>query len=262
MLKKGLFISCILLICSCSVEQEKENPKTKKIELESIVPSYKEASLFETKIDEIDFNKNLIEAKSLSYINLNKSVEQVIAMVDSSMQFSKLTHFVTEENGNQSETSFYFSGNLMFASIKITRRFFENEGYEKEVKCYYNDKGEVLFSAQRKSKLSENLKAVAYSKAEKCVHNPSKALEIINQQGQYATNFQGFNEANGKLYITVGTKTTSSSIVINAYEGILKTLKNNESKFLNKSLKIDFEEINQLDGFSYQALLDIQLLQK
>jgi hypothetical protein len=49
-------------------------------------------------------------------------------------------------------------------------------------------------------------------------------------------------------------------VVVPAYQGVLKTLKNNEKKYLNKPLKIEFKEVTELDGFSYQALLDIKLL--
>ena len=98
-------------------------------------------------------------------------------------------------------------------------------------------------------------------KQKKRVHDPRKAMDIINQNDKFQTNFLGFNEARDKIFLIIGTDYYSSSVVIPSFQGILKTLKNNESKYLNKPLKIEFKEVTELDGFSYQALLDIKLVQ-
>ena len=90
--------------------------------------------------------------------------------------------------------------------------------------------------------------------------NPQLAFDIINQEGKFQTNFLGFNEVNDKIYITVGTNYYNSSLVIPGYVDLLKTLKNNETKYLNKPLKVEFKEVMEPNGFSYQALLDIKIL--
>jgi len=262
MIKRYFFLSTILFLAACSEEVKAPKKIEKKIELSSIKPDFKDSDLFENSIISINIDKNLFEAKSLSYTDNQATIHEVIALVDSSMNFSKLTQLAIEQNGRQIETAFYFIGTQLFASVRTITKFTENQGFVREIKTYYSENREVLISAERKAKVSENIQSVAYKTINKTAHDPSEALNIINQTGGFQTNFLGFNEANGKLYINVGTENYNSSLVVNELSPLLKNMKANESKYFNKRLKIEFEEVNQLDGFSYKSLISFQLLPK
>jgi hypothetical protein len=180
--------------------------------------------------------------------------------MDCQMQFSKLIHYLTETDGRQVETHFYFRGSQLFSSVQTVKRFIKNTTFVREVKTYYNSENVVVYTAERKASGENNITKSSYSEAEKRIHDPRKALDIINQNGKFQTNFLGFNESRDKIFLIVGTDRYTSSVVIPSYQGILKNLKNNENKYLNIPLKIEFKEVTELDGFSYQALLDIKLL--
>lgn len=256
-----LVFCCISILLSACGEKTEEPIKTEKRErLDQLIPAYSKAESYEKQIQTIDADKELFEAKSLSYIDNDGNIESVTALVDSTMQFSKLIHYLTETDGRQVETHFYFKGSQLFSSVQTIRRYTEKTSFAREVKTYYNSESIVVFTAERKASGENDITKSSYSEVKKRVHDPRKALNIINQNEKFQTNFLGFNEARDKIFLIIGTEYYNSSVVIPSYQGILKTLKNNESMYLNKPLKIEFKEVTELDGFSYQALLDIKLL--
>ncbi len=255
-------ICSISLILSACKDNKSTTEKTEKRErLDQLIPAYSEAKSYENQIQSIDSDKNLFEAKSLSYIDNDGNIESVTAMIDSTYQFSKLVHYLTETDGRQVETHFYFKGSQLFSSVQTIKRFIQNTTFVREVKTYYNSKSIVVYTAERKASGENDITKSSYSEAKKRVHDPRKAMDIINQNDKFQTNFLGFNEARDKIFLIIGTDFYNSSVVIPSFQGILKTLKNNESKYLNKPLKIEFKEVTELDGFSYQALLDIKLVE-
>jgi len=261
MIRLLIVICCSsLFLVACKNEAPKLEKAEKRERLDQLIPAYSNAKSYEKQIQTIDTDKNLFEAKSLSYIDNDGNIESVTAMIDSSYQFSKLIHYLTETDGRQVETHFYFKGSQLFTSIQTIRRFTGKTTFTREVKTYYNSENVVVYSAERKASGENDITKSAYSEAKKRVHDPRKALDIINQNGKFQTNFLGFNEARDKIFLIIGTDDYNSSVVIPSYQGILKTLKNNEKNYLNKPLKIEFKEVTELDGFSYQALLDIKLL--
>ena len=261
MIRLLIVICCSsLFLVACKNEAPKLEKAEKRERLDQLIPAYSKAKSYEKQIQTIDLNKNLFEAKSLSYIDNDGNLESVTAMIDSTYQFSKLIHYLTETDGLQVETHFYFRGSQLFTSIQTIKRFTGKTTFTREVKTYYNSENVVVYTAERKASGENDIIKSSYSDAKKRVHDPRKALDIINQNGKFQTNFLGFKETRDKIFLIVGTDRYTSSVVIPFYQGILKKLKNNENKYLNKPLKIEFKEVTELDGFSYQALLDIKLL--
>ncbi len=261
MIRLLIVICCSsLFFASCKNEVPTTEKTEKRERLDQLIPAYSKADSYEKQIQTIDSDKDLFEAKSLSYMDNDGNIESVTALIDSTYQFSKLIHYLTETDGRQVETHFYFKGNQLFSSVQTIRRYTEKSSFSREVKTYYNSQNEVVYTAERKATGENDITKSAYSNVEKRLHDPSKALEIINQKGKFQTNFLGFNESRGKIFLIIGTEYYNSTVVIPGYRGILKTIKNNESNYLNKALKIEFKEATELDGFSYQALLDIKLI--
>jgi len=253
-------LCCLTLVLTACTEESTPVEKSEKRErLVELTPAYKNAASYEKQIQRIDSDQKLYEAKSLSYIDNDGNIESVTALVDSTLKFSKLIHYLTETDGRQVETNFYYKGSQLFSSVQTTKKFMNNTTFSREEKVYYDAKSEVVYTAQRKASGENDILFSPYSKAENRMHNPTKTLDIINQNGKFQTNFLGFNESRDKIFLNVGTEYYNSSVVVGSYFGLLKTLKNYEKKYLNKSLKIEFKEVTELDGFTYQALLNIKL---
>ena len=99
-----------------------------------------------------------------------------------------------------------------------------------------------------------------FKKVDFIIHDDIKAKEIINQKGDFQTNFQGFMEMLNRAYLLVGTEKYGSTLAFQEYSGILKLLKNRENQYKNKPLKIEFEILTEANGFTFQALTGIELV--
>jgi hypothetical protein len=99
-----------------------------------------------------------------------------------------------------------------------------------------------------------------YTSAEKKKFSVLNAMEILNQKGPYATRLQGFMEAAAKEFIIVGTKNYNSAIAYNPENKIIKELKNKGESAQQTLLKVNFTEVKESNGFTYQGLLDIKIV--
>jgi len=260
-MQRLLVIFCCLIVglTSCNEQVDEEKTKVKK-ELKQLVPDYKDASYYESEILKIDNRDDLTEAKSLTYVDNDGTTYNSTALVNNKMQIVKLISKKTKSDGQDIEIHHYFLGVSRLASIKIAQKYTETDCFTTETRTYYNDKGKACFSAVRIGNAKKPYAKNEYKTCDKLDLNPQLAFDIINQEGKFQTNFLGFNEVNDKIYITVGTDFYNASLVIPGYIDLLKTLKNNETKYLNKPLKVEFKEVMEPNGFSYQALLDIKIL--
>lgn len=260
-MQRLLVIFCFVIVglSSCNEQVEKEKTNSKK-ELKQLEPDFKDASYYEGEILKIDERTDLTEAKSLTYVDNDGTTYKATAMVNDKMQIVKLISKTTKSNGQDVEIHHYFLGISKLASIRIAQKYTETDCFTTETKTYYNDKGQASFSAKRIGNVKKPYDKNEYKTCEKMEMSPKFAFDIINQEGKFQTNFLGFNEVNDKIYITVGTDFYNSSLVIPGYVDLLKTLKNNETKYMNKPLKVEFKEVMEPNGFSYQALLDIKIL--
>ena len=260
-MQRLLVIFCFVIVglSSCNEQVEDKQTNSKK-ELKQIEPDYKDATYYEGEILKIDNRDDLTEAKSLTYIDNDGTTYKATAMVNDKMQIVKLISKTTKSDGQDLEIHHYFLGVSKLASVRLAQKYTENDCFTTETRTYYNDKGEACFSAKRIGNVKKPYDKNEYKTCEKMEMSPKFAFDIINQEGKFQTNFLGFNEVNDKIYITVGTDFHNSSLVIPGYVDLLKTLKNNETKYMNKPLKVEFKEVMEPNGFSYQALLDIKIL--
>ena len=67
-------------------------------------------------------------------------------------------------------------------------------------------------------------------------------------------------EAAAKEFIIVGTKNYNSAIAYNPENKIIKELKNKGESAQQTLLKVNFTEVKESNGFTYQGLLDIKIV--
>jgi len=88
-----------------------------------------------------------------------------------------------------------------------------------------------------------------------------RAIDVINQVDEYSTNFRGFVSEEPYLYIIVGEnnmKGYSSSLVVQMMTSTIKKLQLNERKMIGAPLTIDFQTLDDDQGFVYQILISAQ----
>lgn len=215
---------------------------------------------FSNEINSIEKDKKITEVTSLNYINREGKSFSVKGFVDSEMNLRKLTYNRIFDNGDESKLSFYYIGNRKFATRNEYSHSNETSFKTKITESFYDDSSKVFFSKCSSIDHNSN-KSNKFKKCNPISHNDNFALKIINQQGEFQTNFQGFTENMGRIYLLVGTENYTSALAISKLDGIIKLLKSNENKFLGKKLKVDFTINTEANGFTFQAIKSVQLTQ-
>jgi len=253
-----VYILLAFLITACNQEEKTENPVDKQEKTASI-PDFAEAGVYENAVLEINKDTSLIEVGSLSYINDNAEEKSAKALVDNKMTVKRVT--LNEVfNGKKIETTFYYVKGKLLVSNQKTEVIDEKSGSLTEVRTYYDDQKRPLYTAKRSTTLDKNIEEAGFKEIQKTVHNEAMALDIINQQGAFATGFLGFLESGPRTFLVVGTETYNASLMIGEFTPTLKKLKMNEKNYMNKPLKVEFQEVTEPNGFSYQGLIAVSLL--
>jgi hypothetical protein len=258
-----LVFFCLLIFIAFGCELIESDSKNKKDESKTIeikYASFPEHVSYDDFLDSVNKRKDLIEVSSLSYSDSIGNEQHVIGFVDKTFSIVKLTHEKSFINGKSTKTIFYFNGAKKIISQHLVSIFKENKSFFQEINSYYNSKNKVIYSAKRVSFNESILPTKKFIKTNSIAHNEQEAKELINQKEDFQTNFHGFMQMHDKIYLIVGTKKYSSTIAFQEYTGLLKRLKNNENHYLNKLLKVEFDIMNEANGFTFQVLKDVKLI--
>jgi nitrous oxide reductase len=123
----------------------------------------------------------------------------------------------------------------------------------------------VLYSSSRKAKDEESIAAISFRTDKKYSFKVDEALEILNQKGRFETRFQSFMSIGGKEFIIVsafGKDPYYSVLAIQPDDKVVQALKKNEKKYLNKLLKVEFEEVTESNGFTFQGLIKAEIVEE
>ena len=256
-----------LLLCGFlfSCEQNKQEKSSKHYTLKELKPMFENEVNFENEIRDIESNENLLEVTSLEYLKDNGETYVVKGLVetgkeDQEMTLKKLIFKKLFTNGNETICTFYYKGTRKFVSINEQAIFKNNELIKVITKSYYDLSNKVFFSKKLSGK-AEGLENSDYKKCKPIDYNDNLALNIINQEGEFQTNFQGFTELEGRTFFIVGTKHFTSTLAFSELNKTLSLLKNNETKYLDKELIVDFSVETDANGFTFQVMKNVRMAQ-
>jgi hypothetical protein len=163
------------------------------------------------------------------------------------------------EPNNIGTTSFYYKKNKVFA----TREYFDDKLSEKSPKfvdriSYYDEKGNVVRTLEKRVNFEEDLELAEYSEVKKVKVSIERAKKVLDQKEEYKITFQGFLEVNALNYLIVGSSgknAFTSGIRVDYEDAFIKTLLKNQEKYLNKKIEVVFENITDQTGFKYQSYI-------
>lgn len=257
----SLFILLLLVISSCNSE-ENELPKVDENLFRSDYPEGE--ALFDYK-DSVDRLENFVNLLSLEFTSDQGVRISSSAKLDSlgTVQVIKLH---TEYENSIDEEVFYYKGGMKYISFKSRTQFEVDHNYYSETISFYTDTGNVIYSGIRNGIDPDTLELLRYSKIEPVTDDDNLALQLLKQEGPFQTNFLGnaFAEEQEKLFIVVGAldRSFTSTLAVNEQIDFIDDLIENEEKYKGRELKIEFMHTTQTDGFSFQTLLNAELLQK
>jgi len=251
-----ILISCAFLF-SC---KDQAPPKLSSQEVHSGKSDYKNDAVYFSMMDSINNNGNLLEGSSLQYSDQNGTLFSSNVLSDAANRIYKLEMEISEAL-ETTKSSFYFKNGKKIVSSKIVSHYGEEVADYLKVISFYTDSGKVIYTGRAKSDNLDSLESVRYSSDELQVHEFDFAWNMINQTGPFETTFLGtvFSEQIEKNFLIVGPKDGSytSTLAISEETEVIKKLKSNVQKYKGTPLTIEFENITEQSGLTFQALVNV-----
>ena len=222
----------------------------------------KEEIAFEEKMAKIDANKNLQKGNSLFYSRPDGASVDVELFIDSNNAVVKMIeHYTTATSQSLNSNVFYLDNNKKFASRELFEYAAKDTLSFSERVTYYDKNEKPIATKMRTAYYEEELDYESFSLVEKRDCSLKRAIDVINQVGEYATTFRGFVSEDPYLYLIVGEDNMqgySSSLVVQMMTSTIKKLQLNERKMIGAPLAIDFQTMDDNQGFVYQILVSAQ----
>ena len=244
------------------------NTKTKPLQDATVkngISSFKNEAQYENVIKQIDGNQSLIQIRSLLYSNDEGKSQSVFGLIDENGEILKLSQEYSDGKGIKVSLHFYFKNRKLISTLNKTLFLNDKRGYCREIKSYYYENEVVVYSSSRKAKDEESIAALNFRAEEKYSFKVDEALEILNQKGRFETRFQSFMSIGGKEFIIVsgiGKDPYYSVLAIQPDDKVVQAIKKNEKKYLNKLLKVEFEEVTESNGFTFQGLINAEIVEE
>jgi hypothetical protein len=245
---------------SCTSQKE---PKQKEQQKERIVFSkkYEKLVVFENHAKKIDGDKSLEKIQSLLYSDVDGNTSEAFAWINKKMEIVKLQQLFNEVSGRKIERIFYFLNGVKTMSRKIVYYYDMKTPYFSEERSYYTLSNAVITTYARFAK-TEDLEQATFKESTKHSISHETALSIIKRTGDFETRFLSFEEAFDRKFIVVGTEKQSTTVAFNVLNPILTELMKTEKSSQNKLLEIQFSPMTEPNGFTFQALIQLEYAQK
>lgn len=253
---KGMLMMVLIFASACGSDQSKEAavaaPSPKLSNEESI-----EAEM--AAIDEASMKSDLA-AYSLNYNKESGESIRVVAHLTPENVILKLDENFSEgSGGNNGTITYYMKEKFPFA----TREYFEDNSNPQESKfveriSYYDAKGKVLSTKEKRVNYEEDLQNTNFVSVPLHACSVDRAMQVLEQKGEFETTFQGFAKTNSMDYLIVGQPGKdgySSALGIEMQDPFIQDAMRNESRYLNKKCRVTFSAVQASSGFEYQMYI-------
>ncbi len=217
---------------------------------------------FEKIIDEIDANDSLRYGQSLSYNRPDGASVFVKIFVNDSNYTVKLFEEYTLPNSPSIQSNtFYFDQGHLIASRELFEEGTGNEGHFVERVTYYDENENPILTKRKVAPYEEELVYESFAKAETVSCSYKRAMQVINQEGEYETNFVEFISEDPYLYLIVGENKKDgyySSLVVQMMTSLIKKLQSDPEKYFGTPLIVNYETLNGDQGYEYQILMSLR----
>ena len=230
------------------------------VEQDAYVPNNEEV-LFEKIMEDIDLNDSLRYGQSLSYNRPDGASVFVKIYVDDSNFTVKLFEEYTSPNSPSiNSNTFYFDQGKLIATRELFEEGTGDEGHFVERVTYYNKQEEAIITKRKVAAYEEELIYEPFTVAEKTACSYKRAMQVINQEGEYETNFVEFISEEPYLYLIVGENKKDgyySSLVVQMMTSLIKKWQSDPEKYFGTPLNVDYKILNGEQGYEYQILMGV-----
>jgi hypothetical protein len=155
---------------------------------------------------------------------------------------------------------FYIRKGKMYAS----KERFEDKK-QKAIKfvervTFYDKNEKVVTSKIRKAEFEEDIDAVAFTFIKPTACSSKRAMDAINQEGEFQPLFQGLVINGRDKFITLGESKENgyvTALMIQYNNSTTDKLMKDQMKYIGKKLDIDYQKITDDAGFEFQLLMRV-----
>ncbi len=253
-----LTLTGTLLACSDDAVQVKET----KNAAQKGTPDDGRGASFEAYITQIDNSDSLTVANTLYYTKENGESYQAYVLLDDSSRMVRLEEkYTTSTSGSVLTNFFYFKNNEKVASKEI---FIEGSGdsesFVERVSYYQN--GKPIISKIRRAQYEEYLPNESFSIIDAYDCSDARVNRALRREKEFMTNFVSVVHEDPAIYVIVGEGTDDgyvSALVVQRITPLISQMMNKPESLKGKPLDVSSQEVHESTGFTFQALLDVQL---
>ncbi len=265
-----ILVSAALLWTACSdnsSEKEVKKTENEKTPEELGVADDGRGGEYEDFMALVDANDSLLIGSTMYYTkDPEKSGEsyQVYLLLDNASNIVRIEERYTRENGGSLLSNFhYYKGNQRIASREIFNKGEgDSEMFYERVSYYENEK--PIISKLRSHKYEEYMENEMFDIIPPVNCPTDKAERAIAREGEFQTNFLSVIQNGGLYYVEVGEGGQdgfSTTLLVQQVTPLVQGMISNPSEYKGKRVRVEFQEMPDGQGFTFQALLGIALVE-
>lgn len=252
--------------CSESKVQVKET-KNEKLEKEEVGEADDgRGGEYEVYMTQVDTSSSSILANTLYYAKPDGESYQVYLTLDEESNVQRLeAKYTRPGSGSILRTFFYYKAGDKYATREIySEGPIESEMFFERV-SYYDENQEPVVSKIKSARFEEQLDNEVFRIIDPIDCSDEKAARALAREGEFATNFMGVINQDQVNYIIVGEGTQdgfTTSLLVQEMTPLVIQMLTSPDSFKGKPVNIEFQEMPDGQGFTFQALLGIELAQE
>lgn len=258
---KILYLAFVLtLIVSCKGKTGSGNESSGEA-VEQTPALVKAESEIEKRISNTDLQENLEIVNSLYFTKEDGSSLEVKAFLDKSQAILKVEEkYVDKDRGTYGTNLFYIHNGKKYASKERFEETADGKTYFVERVSFYDVKEKVINTKIRKAEFEEDLDSKIFEQVAMVDCPIKRAMDAINQEGDFETRFQGFVNSGNDNFITVGKTADGyiSALMMQYKSTLTNKLITNQEQSIGKKLDIEFQKMIDQNGFEFQILLSVK----
>lgn len=255
MLKYILPLALVLAACS-----SEETSKDKKGDQTEIVKSFANESDMDNRMVEIDALTETSDkyVSSMRYQKNDGSFIQVIGHMNRDNEILKIEEqFSDGANKNQGTRTYYLNGGNPFMTRELIDEIGPNNtGSFVDRITYYDAKGKVMKTKERRSTYQEDTEQMAYKPVALQGIKMDRAMRALNSEKEFESTFQGLVYEGAATYLIVGENSKdnpfTAALRCDYKDPLILELSSDPDSYMGKKLKVNFE-IRSENNFEYMV---------
>lgn len=214
----------------------------------------------EQKIANTDLQEKLNEMNSLYFSKEDGSSIQVTAFLDPSEAILKVEEKYTDKDKNEYGTRiFYIENGKKYASKERFEEHKDGKAYFVERVSFYDKNEKAINTKIRKAEFEEELDGQVFEPTALVDCSIKRAMDALNEEGEFETLFQGFIDSNNDSYLSVGKTADGfvSALLVQYENTVTRKLRKNQERSIGTKLDLQYQKMVDENGFEFQVLLTV-----